>query len=401
MNVLQVSKYYYPEVGGLEQVVRAFAAGLNGPEYTMRVLAATPRGRGRTETIDGVRVRKAACLGELSSTPIAPLFPVELAAAGRTADVLHFHLPNPAAVVSQLSLGPTDPKVVVTYHSDIVKQAAALRLYRPLLHQFLERADRIVTTSPRLLDRSPHLAPHAEKCTVVPLSIDLEEYRDPLDDDAGNAADGRSAATDSPAGVDSPTGTEPPSDTDRPPGFDLPIDPDRSTVLFVGRLSYYKGVEYLLDAMGGVDATLLVVGDGEQRAALERRTREREGVAFLGRVSDATLKRCYAAADVFVLPSVAPSEAFGIVQLEAMAHGTPIVNTALPTGVPWVSKDGKTGLTVPPKDADALADAIERLLANPDLRRQYGENARERVHRRFSRETMLDAMAAVYEDVTE
>jgi len=309
MNVLQVSKYYYPEVGGLEQVVRAFAAGLNGPEYTMRVLAATPRGRGRTETIDGVRVRKAACLGELSSTPIAPLFPVELAAAGRTADVLHFHLPNPAAVVSQLSLGP--------------------------------------------------------------------------------------------AGVDSPTGTEPPSDTDRPPGFDLPIDPDRSTVLFVGRLSYYKGVEYLLDAMGGVDATLLVVGDGEQRAALERRTREREGVAFLGRVSDATLKRCYAAADVFVLPSVAPSEAFGIVQLEAMAHGTPIVNTALPTGVPWVSKDGKTGLTVPPKDADALADAIERLLANPDLRRQYGENARERVHRRFSRETMLDAMAAVYEDVTE
>ena len=385
MNVLHVSKYYYPEVGGLEQVVRAFAEGLNDSEYTMRVLAATPHGSGSTKTINSVRVRKAASFGELSSVPAAPLFPVELAAAGRTADILHFHLPNPTAVVSQLSLGPADPKIVVTYHSDIIKQAAALRLYRPLLQRFLERVDRIVPTSPRLLDCSPHLAPHTQKCTVVPLSINIEEFSKLAETEVDDLS----------------TDSNPSIKTDQSFDFDLSTDPNRPTVLFVGRMTYYKGVEYLLDAMCGVDATLLVVGDGEQRPALEQRAREREleNVEFLGRVSDATLKRCYAAADVFALPSVAPSEAFGVVQLEAMASGTPVVNTALPTGVPWVSKDGETGLTVPPKDPDALADAIERLLTNPDLRRQYGENGRERVERRFGRETMLDAMADVYEDV--
>lgn len=373
MNVLQVSKYYYPEVGGIEQVVRTLAAGLDGPRCEMEVLATTPQGLGSTGTVDGVPVRTAASLGELLSVPLAPLFPIELAAAGHDADIIHFHLPNPVAVVSQLLLGPRDPTVVVTYHSDIVKQATALEFYRPLLHRFLDRADHIVTTSPGLLERSEHLAPHAEKCSIVPLSIDLDEF-------------GRSI------------------DTDDTTDSALPTDPDRPTLLFVGRLNYYKGVEYLIDAMRSVDAQLLVVGDGERRTSLERQAREHglaDDITFLGKVPDDTLKRCYAAADVFVLPSVAPSEAFGVVQLEAMAYGTPVVNTDLPTGVPWVSTDGETGLTVPPKDADALADAITRLLSDPDLRERYGENARTRVEQRFSRDVMLDAMAAVYEDVLD
>jgi glycosyltransferase involved in cell wall biosynthesis len=367
MNVLHVSKYYYPMVGGVEQVVRTLAEGMNGPTYSTRVLAVAPRKRGLTEQINGVHVRKTPSFGELLSVPIAPLFPMEFATRSRKADLLHFHLPNPTAVTSQLTLGPDNRPLIVTYHSDIVKQKTALRMYRPLLRRFLERADRIVTTSPALLQNSEHLSPYREKCRVVPLSVDLDRF--------DHSTDG---------------------------SHNLPIDPSRPTVLFVGRLNYYKGVEYLIDALCGIDATALIVGDGERREALETRVRERDldtHVHFLGKIPQETLEHCYEAADLFVLPSVEPSEAFGVVQLEAMAYRTPVINTALPTGVPWVSKDGETGITVPPRDTEALAGAISRLLNDPELRDQYGENARTRVENRFSHENMLQEMKSIYDDV--
>ena len=151
--------------------------------------------------------------------------------------------------------------------------------------------------------------------------------------------------------------------------------------------------------MANIDANLLLVGDGDQRESLERRVHDlgiSSRVQFLGRVDDRTLHACYNAADVFVLPSVAESEAFGIVQLEAMAYSTPVINTDLPTGVPWVSRDGETGVTVPPDDPEALADAIAALLDDPERRVAYGEAARQRVEEEFSREQMIDRTEALY-----
>ncbi|WP_101296766.1 glycosyltransferase [Halegenticoccus soli] len=367
MNIQQISKFYYPEVGGLEQVVQTLAEGFHGSGHTVQVLASVRKGRGTRERIHGVPVVKVATVATVQSVPICPTFPYHLRDASRNADLLHIHLPNPTAVVSQLLTGSHRPPIVVTYHSDIVKQATALKAYRPLLYRLLERADRIIVTSPNLLQHSEHLKPFSDKCEVVPLSIDLDAFGDY----AG-------------------------------PTYDLPVDPSRPTLLFVGRLSYYKGVKYLIDAMVQVDADLLVVGDGDRREALERRMRDRgvdDDITFLGKVSQELLRYCYEAADIFVLPSIAPSEAFGVVQLEAMATGTPVINTSLPTGVPWVSKDGETGLTVPPKDAASLANAINELLAEPDRRDIYGANARERVERRFTTERMLEGTEAVYRDV--
>jgi rhamnosyl/mannosyltransferase len=314
--------------------------------------------------VENVSVTRTASLGVAKSVPLAPTYPARLWQASRHADVVHHHLPNPLSVVSHLATPSTDAPVVATYHSDIVRQQTALKLYRPLLHRFLDDLDHIFVTSPRLLDHSDHLTPFREKASVVPLSIDLDDY-------------GRYEG----------------------PPVDLPGDPDRPTLLFVGRLNYYKGVEYLLDAMPNVDADLLIAGDGDRREALRDRA-DRLGVTdrvhFLGYVEEDRLHACYDRADVFVLPSVEPSEAFGIVQLEAMAYGTPVVNTNLPTGVPWVSQDGETGLTVPPRDPDALAEAIAALLADPERRRVYGDRARERVEELFGRERMLDTMESRY-----
>lgn len=368
LDVLQVNKLYYPATGGIEEVVRTVAEGLAERGHRSRVLASVPRGRGGRTRHRGVDVAKAASLGTVSSVPLAPAFPVRLATAARDADVVHHHLPNPLGAVSQLAAPTGDAATVATYHSDIVRQRRALRAYEPLLRTFLERVDRILVTSPRLLEHSEHLGPVREKCTVVPLAVDPAEY-----------------------------------DPDREPAADLPVPDDRPTLLFVGRLNYYKGVEHLVDAMAGLDAHLLVAGDGERREALQRRARER-GVAgkvsFLGYVPEGRLRDCYAAADVFVLPSVYRSEAFGVVQLEAMAHALPVVNTDLPTGVPWVSQDGETGLTVPPGDAAALADAIEELLADPERRRALGRNGRARVEREFAVATMLDRVEGVYRELT-
>jgi rhamnosyl/mannosyltransferase len=157
--------------------------------------------------------------------------------------------------------------------------------------------------------------------------------------------------------------------------------------------------------MTQVDATLLIVGDGPRREALEERVDDRgiqDRVRFLGQLAEPELHDCYAIADVFALPSVEPSEAFGIVQIEAMAHGTPVVNTDLPTGVPWVSQDGVTGLTVPPRDAGSLADALTGLIDDPTTREKYGRNARERVEEMFSRGHVLSKMDELYHSmVTE
>lgn len=374
MNVLQVSKYYYPEVGGIERVVRNLAEGLL-PDQDVRVVAAANRGAGGVQRRFGVPVRKASTIAEVLSVPLSPAFPTAVAREMRSADVVHVHLPNPVAVASYLVaekfLSPgRRPALVVTYHSDIVRQSAALSVYEPVLHRFLDRADRILVTSPRLLEHSDHLPDHEDRCTVVPLSIDASEYGE---------YDG--------------------------PAFDLPTSPDRPTLLFVGRLNYYKGVEHLVDAVREVEADvdLLVVGDGPRREALEARARDRgvdDDIAFLGEVPERRLHCCYDRADLFVLPSVEPSEAFGLVQLEAMAYRTPVVNTDLPTGVPWVSPDGVTGRTVEPGNSTALADAIDDLLSSPERRRRYARAARERVERRFDRQRRLAEVEAVYEEVT-
>lgn len=362
MNVLQVNKFYYPEVGGIEHVVQNIAEGLPNP-YQTHVLAARPKGLGGSERHNSVDVKKASSLGVTMSVPLAPTFPLQLRSEARNADIVHHHLPNPLSTVSQLTVGTGDSTVIATYHSDIVRQATAHKVYRPVLERFLDRVDRILVTSERILDYSAILEPYKDKCSIVPLSVDLDAI-----------------------------------DAENPPEFN--IDTTGPVVLFVGRLNYYKGVEYLVDAMDDIEATLLVAGDGERRSALKQRAREREvddQIQFLGYVSDTKLASAYRAADLFVLPSVEPSEAFGIVQLEAMARELPVVNTSLPTGVPWVSQDGETGLTVPPRDATALAEAINTLLEDDERRRRYGEQARKRVERLFTRKTMLKKIQVIYD----
>jgi rhamnosyl/mannosyltransferase len=234
----------------------------------------------------------------------------------------------------------------------------------------LDSVDHIITTSPNLRDRSERLHQHRDKTTVIPPSVDLEK-------------------------IDTQVETS---------EIDIP-DSEVPTVLFTGRLNYYKGVSYLLEAISTMETSveLLVVGDGGRRKELERHVDFlgiSNSVHFLGYVSDERLNACYESASVFVLPSVEPSEAFGIVQLEAMAHGLPVINTNLPTGVPWVSLDGETGITVPPRDSSALAEALDSILSDPEQKAAYGQAARKRVEDQFTEAEMISDTIEVYRAVT-
>jgi rhamnosyl/mannosyltransferase len=153
--------------------------------------------------------------------------------------------------------------------------------------------------------------------------------------------------------------------------------------------------------MNSVDASLLIVGDGPLRYKLETQATAnsvvRNRVHFLGRIHDVT--PYYHACDVFVLPSIARSEAFGIVQLEAMACGKPVINTRLQSSVPFVSLDGVTGITVAPGNPAAIADALNKLMDDAELRQRYGNAALQRVRAEFTDTAMIKRTLDVYTHV--
>ena len=366
IRVFQVSKLYYPWIGGVETVVQDIAEGLND-KVDMEVLVCQPKGQGECELINRVKVTKTSSLGIYFSMPVSITFPFLLAWKSRKADILHFHLPFPLGVLSYLLMGSKRKKMVVSYHFDIVRQKKLLKYYRFFLHQFLKRANVILATSPKLIESSEHLRLYKNKCIIVPYSIDLNEFIYFVKRE-----------------------------------FNLGVSPHERIVLFVGRLIYYKGLEYLIEAMQDVEAKLLIVGEGVMRDELEVRAKTLgvdHKIIFLGKVSDEKLKYCYQICDLFVLPSVESSEAFGIVQMEAMAYGKPIINTSLPTSVPYVSVNGETGITVSPKDSKALGEAINEILKNKELSSKFSKNALRRVREKFSREKMLELIYSIYDDL--
>jgi len=327
--------------------------------------AATQR-KTEIEEKDGLKIVRVGSVGTFRSMLLSPSFFFWMRKI--KANVFHFHLPFPLGVISYLLAKP-EGKIVVTWHSDIVRQKIGRFFYQPFLIKFLEKADVIIATSPNMIESSPYLRRFREKCTVIPLGIDVKKF-ELLEEEKKRVEE-----------------------------IKKKYSYEKGIVLFVGRLIYYKGVEYLITAIKDVDGVCLIIGEGKLRKKLEKMSDKlglSSKVYFLGSVSDEELPMYYHACDIFCLPSVAKSEAFGIVQLEAMACGKSVVSTSLPTGVPFVNQDKKTGIVVQPKDPQALANAINTLLDNPTLREKYGKYAKERVKREFAREVMVEKILRVY-----
>ncbi|HET6372842.1 MAG TPA: glycosyltransferase [Candidatus Polarisedimenticolia bacterium] len=367
-RVLHVGKYYPPVEGGIENHVHSLVTGL-ASRYEITALVFNTRAQTSQETLGGVRVVRVATWGRILSTEMAPSF-FSWFLKLRHADIVHLHTPNPIGELACLAL-PRTARLIITYHSDVVRQKLLGRLNRLVLHRLMRRAERIVAFTKRYMETSPVLQRYAEKCAIIPHGVDLDEME----------------AT---------------------PEIRLRAEELKKIhgprlALFVGRLVYYKGIDTLLRALVQVpDAKLAIVGDGPMRGPLEELARGlgvASRVVFLGRVSHLEKVAWYLAADFLVLPATHRSEAFGLVQVEAMACGLPVISTNIDSGVPFVNRDQETGIIVEPSDPDGLAAAMSRLLDDAALRARYGAAGRARVERLFCRDVMLRDSVLLYEEV--
>lgn len=375
MKILHTNKAYAEWVGGIETVVTDLSEGMAGIDgNTVEALVCSHVNSWSTvrRRRNGVSVTYVPRWGTLASLPISPAFFPCLARA--RADILHVHEPFPLvdlAMALRPSIASHFSRIVVSWYSDIIRQRWALPFYAPVIHRFLRTVDRILVSVPSLIDYSEFLRPHRERCEVIPLGVKLDwvQHRDAR---AGKVVSIRQK-------------------------YGTPL------VLFVGRLVYYKGVEYLIEAMSKLpEARLVMIGSGPLRSQVDAgiaRYHLQERVTVIPYAEPGDLYAFYEACDLLVLPSTERSETYGLVQVEAMACGKPVVSTNITTGVPFVNQHGKTGFTVPPRNVQALVGAMEELIRNPDLARRFGEYARQRALQEFSAEIMVQRTMQVYQDI--
>lgn len=370
MKILHVYKDFDPPVrGGMERHI-ALMCRFQRQWADVEALTCSRSFRTRRVQRDGTRVLEVGEWGRFQSAPLSPLFPYYL---GRSdADVVVVHVPNPTAEVGCI-VGRPRGRVVVRYHSDVVRQASAMRVYGPVLVHFLRKAAMIIPTSEQYLETSATLqavlsgggGAYAPAVRVVPLGILPEDFAQP---DAAHVAELR----------------------ERYGG---------GYVLFSGRHRYYKGLPHLIRAARRIQAPVVLAGDGPERAGAESLAAELGvRVFFPGDLSQPDLVDHMHGCDVFAFPSVARSEAFGISILEAHACGKPVVATRLGTGVEFANLDGKTGYNVEPANPDALAEAVNALLADEPLRRRLGDFARERVKAEFTAERAARAEFELFQE---
>lgn len=374
MKALHFGRFYGENFGGLERHVALLLKGLCRSAHVDNLVA----NEGLCSEIllvDGYRVFKVPSLGLMAGVAICPTMPYWARKLHRQEhyDIVHLHFPDPMSHLAAMAL-PKDVRLVISWHSDIVRQKYLLKLYRPLLNRIIARADAIITATPRHFSTSTQLeSADPNRVHVVPYGIDFAPFKEVSAKVAGDKLNARYQG--------------------------------RKIIFAVGRHVYYKGFEYLIRAMLAVrhDALLILGGTGPLSASLRTlvaATGVDDRVVFAGRIPDEELPAYYHAADVFCLPSVEPSEAFGLVQVEAMACGKPVVCCELGNGVSYVNQHEVTGLVVPPRDPEALAEALNRLLDDSALRQKMGEACRVRAEKEFTLERMWRDTLAIYQKVT-
>lgn len=362
MRILHVNKHYAPHVGGIETVVQQLAETLGG-----EVLCCQERGARSVERVDGVPVTRAASFGRLLSVPLSVDFFVLFWRMVRQVDVVVYHHPFPLATLAHL-LFARKKKVVIWYHSDIVRQKLLGAVFAPLLRWSLHRAVAVISASRGLCAGSSVLSVVSDKTTIIPFAVS-----DPLL----------------------------PADAVRVQAEVDRIRADHSNrpiILAVGRLVYYKGFHVLPEMLRTIpEAVCVLVGTGPLHDGLLKQAREagvQDRFFIVPPVPD--LAPYFAAATVFAFPSNAPSEAFGIVQAEALAAGVPVVNMDVPSGVPEVGVDGVTGYTVPLNDVPAFTRALARIIRDPELRGRLSEGARKRAAAEFGYATFAERIRRLF-----
>ncbi|MBY0446107.1 MAG: glycosyltransferase [Burkholderiales bacterium] len=368
MNIIHLGKFYPPEYGGIETVTFDLVEGLNRQGVNADVLCSNKGKQTKIDTPNArYRVIRAGTFAVVNSTSISLKLIAELQECIHKYDAVHIHLPNPMANLAIWLIRPKC-KIYLHWHSDIVKQKHMLKLYSPWLKWLIKRADGIVATSLQYANSSKWLANNMGKVSIIPIGV----------------ADKSQQA--SPELVNKIRSEH----------------KDKKIILSIGRSAIYKGISYLIEACKYTrdDVVVLIGGPGvESFQPLIHKLGLEYKVKLLGAIADQQLASYYAACDIFCLPSIYRSEAYGIVQVEAMSFAKPIISCDIAgSGVSWVNEHEKSGLLVPPSNLQALADAINRLSQDNVLRNKMATYARKRFEKELTAEKMVSKTIKMYKE---
>jgi rhamnosyl/mannosyltransferase len=385
LKVVHLGKYYPPAPGGIESHVQTLARAQAALGMDVRVICmnhANRAGRditwaryGATQSVeehDGLvkvhRVGRSASVARLDMCPELPHLLRRVEREG--ADVLHLHTPNPMMLIAMAMARPATP-LIITHHSDIVRQRILKYALRPFERFVYNRACQIKATSPKYIEGSSLLRHYGSQVGTLPLGVDLDKYLIPTPDTLRHEAALRNELHGEPLW------------------------------LCVGRCVYYKNFDIAIHALAHVPGRLMIIGHGPLRENLQRLAKSlgvQDRVIWRNYVDADELAGAYRAAAALWFPSGARSEGFGLVQVESMASGCPVINANIAgSGVAWVSENDHTGLTIPVGDASALAHAAMRLVNEPGLRDRLGVAARRRACAEFDHMTMARRSGDAYQ----
>lgn len=375
-HIVHWAKYYPPDIGGIESVTASLSRGTVAAGHSVTVVCFHKGNAPCHASLDGVQVRRAPVLTAKASQPLGLRYFLWCLRESRTADIVHLHSPNMLAALAAVLLNKKQ-KLIVHWHSDVIGKGWLGRLLAPLEKTLLSRADSIVCTSQAYADASMPLQKFTRKISVVPIGVP----------DMANA-------------------TRISEECNIPAALNKKLEGAR-LLLAIGRLVSYKGFHVLVEAAKSLpsDVVVVIVGAGPLHVELQKKI-DAEGLADKvilascqkGKILDALYRR----AALFCLPSVGRSEAFGVVLIEAMSYGLPIVATQIEgSGVPWVNEHGVSGLNVPAGDVAALADACNAILNSSDLRKHFSLGARKRYEQEFTENVSVGRMLKIYKELLE
>ena len=393
-RILQLGKFFPPDLGGIESVMFDIVRGLLKRKIACDVLCSNSMARYKEDifdydlressanlrdiqgdskdshkihaessvdsNIDLPKIMRCASFGKFASTAIAPQMIFKLRKIIANYDIIHIHLPDPTANLALFLANHKGKKVIIHWHSDIVRQKFLLKLYTPLQNWLLKRADFIIATTQKYADFSPTLQRFAHKIVAIPIGIDSLQNGDLCESSELRRA--------------------------------------KKTIFALGRLVQYKGFEYLIESMRYLpDFRLFIAGSGVEMLHLQARIKDfhlENRVTMLGKIDECEKIEHLNNDSIFALPSITRNEAFGVVQLEAMSCKMPVVACEIEgSGVSFVNADNESGLNVSPRDSKAIAEAIKRVMQDYE---RFSEGAYHRYKAHFTREKMIDKIIDLY-----
>lgn len=371
MRILQFTKFYPPVWGGIEAVTYELTEGINDAGHKCDVLCANTKLHYQKDSYNkNYHVIRAASFGRLFSTSLSPQLIFIFNKIKNDYDIIHVHFPDPLTALA-LYLCKPKAKIVIHWHSDIIKQKLLFKFFAPLQKWILKRADSIIGTSPKYINDSEQLKDFRNKCIAIPIGISPKNF--------GGGEELYSKLKNQFA--------------------------NKKIVFALGRQVYYKGFEFLIKAIPGLNENICVIigGSGPEYKNYQKLIADLdlgERVFMTGEISNSDLATYFKISDLFCFPSTEPSEAFGVVQLEAMSFGKPVIATNIPcSGVSWVNADDISGYNVTPKDPISLAEKINFVLANQQIYDRLSAGALKRFNDYFRAETMINSVINLYREL--